>query len=428
MKSSLLLLAALWLPHMGHPQNLIPNGDLSEHTFNRCPFPFEGIAGLATWYAIGATTVDYYLPECRYAPQPGAQILPAFHYNLQESFLGFWGLVKRDFTMVSEAFATPLSEPLQAGRTYAFMVDLRHRGKFHPIERVSPRYCPTTPPMSLCVYANRGPIGATLDRNKAATKIFARQVLSFDVFAVIDTSVSDRWTPFMGCFVAEGGEDQMAWSMTIDSFPPVPPCDQPYDPTAMDQWISVQYFNADNFSLVPFPMEVRDTLLMCEDHSEVSLDVTPHFGNVGLAALQPVWSDGVQGTRRTFSQPGVYEYTLDYTCGSTPVIITVLETRCSTLPFVANAFSPNADGINDRFSPSFSADFPVGDYLFTVFDRWGKVVYTSRVYDPTAGWDGTTRSGQAAPGGVYVWKLSFVLMAPDRPTPYDMSGSVVLLR
>jgi gliding motility-associated-like protein len=50
---------------------------------------------------------------------------------------------------------------------------------------------------------------------------------------------------------------------------------------------------------------------------------------------------------------------------------------------VANSFSPNGDGMNDRI---FVRGFGVAKMTWTIYNRWGAVVYQST--DPNEGWDG----------------------------------------
>lgn len=61
-----------------------------------------------------------------------------------------------------------------------------------------------------------------------------------------------------------------------------------------------------------------------------------------------------------------------------------------------NAFSPNNDGVNDRFIPTV---FGMTITDFKVFDRWGAVAFNGTDVN---GWDGTV-DGKAAPDGVYVF-------------------------
>ena len=424
----LLLSVALLAAGPAPAQNLIPNPDFSQHRAVDCPLPFAAMADLRDWYALPGTTVDYFLMECAYSVTGGTPARDAFQYRQRESFVGFWGLIKRDFTRVSEAFGVPLRAPLEAGRAYAFSIDLRHRGLFHPIEGVAGRYCPADPPMALQVYTSQGPAGATLDINGAATAIEADPVLRFPVYDALAPRTADAWTTFTGCFQAAGGEDHLTFSMTIDSFAPVPPCDEVYDPFAFDQWYGFQYFNADNIQLLPFPEAIADTLFRCADQAEVAFDPVPYFGDIDLPAYAPRWRDGTPGLIRYYRQPGRYEQVLAHACGQTQVTIEVVEKRCTNLPFVATAFTPNGDGHNDRFSPVFTSDFPVVDYVFTLFDRWGRPVYQSQQYDPARGWDGRRPDGKPAPSGSYAWTLRFRLLVPDRPVWQEAAGSVLLLR
>lgn len=72
--------------------------------------------------------------------------------------------------------------------------------------------------------------------------------------------------------------------------------------------------------------------------------------------------------------------------------------------FVPNAFSPNGDGINDKFL-IFAGSQVAKIKAFLIFNRWGEVVhefYNFQPNDPTAGWDGTYRRQLLNPG-VFTW-------------------------
>ncbi|MEO1449895.1 MAG: gliding motility-associated C-terminal domain-containing protein, partial [Bacteroidota bacterium] len=69
------------------------------------------------------------------------------------------------------------------------------------------------------------------------------------------------------------------------------------------------------------------------------------------------------------------------------------------LLFIPNAFTPNADGINDRFT--VRGNF-VRDFTLQVFNRWGQLIFTSESVEN--GWDGRV-NGRPAPEGVYVYRL-----------------------
>ena len=65
--------------------------------------------------------------------------------------------------------------------------------------------------------------------------------------------------------------------------------------------------------------------------------------------------------------------------------------------FVADAFTPNGDGVNDVLHVKAKG---VKEISFKIFDRWGNLVFESTSLDD--GWDGTYR-GKDANAGVYVY-------------------------
>jgi gliding motility-associated-like protein len=88
--------------------------------------------------------------------------------------------------------------------------------------------------------------------------------------------------------------------------------------------------------------------------------------------------------------------------------------------YIPNAFSPNGDGLNDLFRP-----LPVGIVqmeFFRVFDRWGKLMFSSTAY--LKGWDGTV-NGSIAAVGTYVW----VVQGKDiNNNTVQRKGTVTLVR
>lgn len=93
---------------------------------------------------------------------------------------------------------------------------------------------------------------------------------------------------------------------------------------------------------------------------------------------------------------------------------------CEALLVFPNAFTPNHDGVNDVFRLKFPGI--VSDYQLQIFNRWGQLIYRSS--DPFGQWDGTF-SGEAQPGGNYIWTVHFT----DRTgKKQQLSGSVLLIR
>jgi gliding motility-associated-like protein len=86
---------------------------------------------------------------------------------------------------------------------------------------------------------------------------------------------------------------------------------------------------------------------------------------------------------------------------------------------VPNAFSPNGDGINDRWEIDYLEKFPGAS--IQVFNRYGQPVYNTTNYQRGNGWDGRI-NGQPLPMGAYY----YIIDLKNGRTKF--SGSVTLLK
>jgi len=86
-------------------------------------------------------------------------------------------------------------------------------------------------------------------------------------------------------------------------------------------------------------------------------------------------------------------------------------------PDVPNAFSPNADGINDVWNIKYLSSYPGA--VIKVFDRYGKQVFTSTGYNQP--WDGLF-NGKPLPVGTYYYILD------PKNGRKATSGSVTIVR
>jgi len=69
--------------------------------------------------------------------------------------------------------------------------------------------------------------------------------------------------------------------------------------------------------------------------------------------------------------------------------------------FMPTAFTPNGDGKNEIFRPIFIG--PYAKYDFRIYNRWGQLVYESKV--PNAGWDGRI-NGIPQKADVYIFYIT----------------------
>jgi gliding motility-associated-like protein len=94
----------------------------------------------------------------------------------------------------------------------------------------------------------------------------------------------------------------------------------------------------------------------------------------------------------------------------------VLNTCAIALP---DAFTPNADGLNDEWKPLIHSDCTadIDNYLLRIFNRWGEVVFTS--HDKNETWKGINNEI-----GTYVYYLQY----DDRGKIQIKQGNVELIR
>jgi gliding motility-associated-like protein len=125
------------------------------------------------------------------------------------------------------------------------------------------------------------------------------------------------------------------------------------------------------------------------------------------------------------TNPNNYEITLTVTnaagCSHDTTYTLIINDVFSL--YVPNSFSPNGDGVNDYFFPKGAAIDAEG-YEMLIFDRDGHIIFeTTQITDY---WNGTAKTGEHIPQGVYVWKITAI----DQYTGEDKQfmGHVNLIR
>ncbi|MDI9576101.1 MAG: PKD domain-containing protein [Bacteroidota bacterium] len=93
----------------------------------------------------------------------------------------------------------------------------------------------------------------------------------------------------------------------------------------------------------------------------------------------------------------------EYNCYDTAYNNVII--KPSTMFYIANSFTPNADGLNETFMP-LGFNVPIKDYEFRIFDRWGKqLFYTTDLY---VGWDGKYKD-EFVKQDMYVYSIKVIL-------------------
>ena len=85
---------------------------------------------------------------------------------------------------------------------------------------------------------------------------------------------------------------------------------------------------------------------------------------------------------------------------------------------INDAFSPNGDGVNDKWEIGILQDYP--NAKVQIFNRWGQLLYESQPYDA---WDGTYK-GKDMPLGTYY----YIIDLNDGGSTQTLSGAITIIR
>ncbi len=156
---------------------------------------------------------------------------------------------------------------------------------------------------------------------------------------------------------------------------------------------TIRYFNIHVYKFPYF--KLRNDTTICSPNELVISD------NQNDALTTHQWNTGETGASITINKTGVYICTATRNeCNYTDTI--VIHKACPE--YLPNAFSPNKDGINDRFLFTWQLPYDLeGDYTLRIYNRWGQLIYET--HDPSVdGWDGMS-NGEAVPEGMYIYTL-----------------------
>lgn len=168
------------------------------------------------------------------------------------------------------------------------------------------------------------------------------------------------------------------------------------------------------FSATPgenVPVEFKNGTYVFNNNSQYAMDYNWDFGDGNISTLTD--------PQHKYELPGSYRVTLyaknEIGCTDSISHAWYIVTPDLVLE-IPNVFSPNGDGINDRWSIDGLKARPAA--TTEIYNRWGQIVFTGIGYVP---WDGT-RGGRLLPEGTYY----YVIKTSADEKPY--TGWVALLR
>jgi len=136
------------------------------------------------------------------------------------------------------------------------------------------------------------------------------------------------------------------------------------------------------------------------------------------------YTSTLQNPTFLYTEPGTYAVALvvksDKGCVDTIVRPIVVGEDFGI--YVPDAFTPNADGLNDVFQPK---GFGIVKYELQIFDRWGEKIFGSKSFEE--GWDGKYqgRGGKIIADGVYTWLINITDVFGKA---HELKGHVTLIK
>jgi gliding motility-associated-like protein len=199
-----------------------------------------------------------------------------------------------------------------------------------------------------------------------------------------------------------------------------------------------------DFKAIPQLVLLQDTTL-CFEYGE-EMDYATGFPHTigyelanrdSLATYLEVWTDSDStflgnGDSIQITAPGTYRIRVmaqydKVACEATDT--TRVEELCAPRIFIPDAFSPNDDGLNDRFQV-FGRH--VVDFQMQVYDRWGNLIYAlekERIEDilEDEWWDGSI-NGTPTQDGNYQYIIRYRSTMDRSPATEVKRGSFLILR
>jgi gliding motility-associated-like protein len=144
--------------------------------------------------------------------------------------------------------------------------------------------------------------------------------------------------------------------------------------------------------------------------------------NAGNSGSKYEWNTGESSQTITIEKPGTFS--VNVSKGLCSANDDIFIDNCGSELWFPNVFTPNKDGLNDRFRPVSLR--VIGSFQILIFNRWGQQLYESN--DPYTGWDGTY-NGNMCPDGVYYYIAEYILGSQSTSSNQNFKrGAITLLR
>lgn len=164
----------------------------------------------------------------------------------------------------------------------------------------------------------------------------------------------------------------------------------------------------------PFYASILDPQITFLDSTILTHNTNYNFGD-GATSSQT-------NTVHSYQSTGEFNYSLivstQYGCADTASGVIYIDDISNN--YVPNIFTPNGDGVNDRF---FIKGKNITSSSMQIINRWGTTVFNSS--DALTGWNGVNQNNAIADDGVYFYIIGITL---GNNRTYKFNGNVTLLK
>lgn len=181
-----------------------------------------------------------------------------------------------------------------------------------------------------------------------------------------------------------------------------------------------------------------DSIRVLVDTNVIRLNLAPQLlwcpgDNFVLDATQPfdatyLWSNGSINPSIAVSEPGQYLVEVKSYCGQgTSQTDIIPQDVCAPSPvfYLPNVFTPDGNGVNDKFTLFTNLPENIVGIYGEIFDRWGNLLFASSAIPFE--WEGTLH-GESMNPGVYVYMLRVTYLDNGETLVKNFSGDVTLVK
>lgn len=148
---------------------------------------------------------------------------------------------------------------------------------------------------------------------------------------------------------------------------------------------------------------------------------SPRLIGTEYPGVKYLWDNGSDACCIMPKRSGIVRVSISNQCGEYTDSTRVVFLPCDECTAIPNAFTPNGDGLNDKFYVMQTC--PIAYYHIRIFNRWGQQVFESK--DIREGWTGR-QEGLIHDQGTYIYILEY---APEATKILrQQTGSITLLK